>query len=154
MRLLRIFFRCAACTVLASAVGCGASTVTTTAEDNADEVKDTAADAPGGETPSDSDEPTATEDTAEGSSAEEKTFVIDVRSKEEWESGHVESAVHIPHTEIGDRIDEVTQDKDAKIVVYCAVGGRAGRAKAKLEELGYSNVENGGGFDDVKDRFK
>ena len=83
-----------------------------------------------------------------------KVFVIDVRSKEEWDTGHVEQAFHIPHTEIGERIGEVTDDKDAKIVVYCRVGGRAGRAKATLEELGFENVENAGGFNDVKDRFK
>lgn len=80
-------------------------------------------------------------------------FVVDVRSKAEWDSGHVEQAVHIPHTEIGERISEVTNDKNAKIVVYCRVGGRAKIAKEKLEELGFTNVENGGGFDDVKDRF-
>lgn len=94
---------------------------------------------------------------AEPSSAPETdsdVIVIDVRSEDEWNSGHVEQAIHIPHTEIGQRIDEVTDDKDAKIVVYCAVGGRAGKAKTKLEELGFTNVENGGGFDDVKDRFQ
>lgn len=83
-----------------------------------------------------------------------KEYVIDVRSKNEWDGGHVASAVHIPHTEIADRIDEVTTDKSAKIVLYCAVGGRAGVAKTSLENLGYTNVENAGGYDDVKDRFE
>ena len=86
--------------------------------------------------------------------ADSEVIVIDVRSEDEWNSGHVEQAVHVPHTEIGQRISEVTDDKDAKIVVYCAVGGRAGKAKTTLEELGFTNVENGGGFDDVKDRFQ
>lgn len=86
--------------------------------------------------------------------AKPAVYVIDVRSKDEWDTGHVESATHIPHTEIGERISAVTTDKSAKIVLYCAVGGRAGRAKTKLEELGYTNVENAGGYDDVKDRFK
>ena len=81
------------------------------------------------------------------------TIVIDVRSKVEWDTGHVGKAVHIPHTEIAERISEVTTVKDAKIVVYCAVGGRAGKAKKTLEELGFINVENGGGYEDVKDRF-
>lgn len=81
-------------------------------------------------------------------------IVIDVRSQKEWDGGHVEKAVHIPHTEIVERISEVTNDKDAKIVVYCAVGGRAGKAKTALEGIGFTNVENGGGYDDVKDRFK
>ena len=91
---------------------------------------------------------------AKASAKSPKVFVIDVRSKAEWESGHVAQAVHIPHTEIGSRIVEVTNDKDANIVVYCRVGGRAKIAKDKLEELGFTNVENGGGYDDVKDRFK
>ena len=86
--------------------------------------------------------------------AETPVFVIDVRSKEEWDGGHVEQAAHIPHTEIADRIGEVTIDKSAKIVVYCAVGGRAGKAKEVLEGLGYTAVENGGGYDDVKDTYK
>lgn len=81
-------------------------------------------------------------------------IVIDVRSEDEWNSGHVDQAIHIPHTEIGERISEVTDDKDAKIVLYCAVGGRAGMAKAKLEELGFTNIENGGGYEDVKGRFE
>ena len=86
--------------------------------------------------------------------ADSDVIVIDVRSEDEWNSGHVDQAIHIPHTEIGKRISEVTDDKDAKIVVYCAVGGRAGMAKAKLEELGFTNIENGGGYDDVKGRFE
>ncbi|MEZ6134597.1 MAG: rhodanese-like domain-containing protein [Pirellulaceae bacterium] len=88
-----------------------------------------------------------------GSDSEADTIVIDVRSESEWESGHVSQAFHIPHTEIAERISEVTTDKAAKIVLYCAVGGRAGKAKTELEKLGYTNVENGGGYDDVKDRF-
>ncbi len=98
--------------------------------------------------------PMSAESTSEeSSSAAEKIIVIDVRSKEEWDSGHVGQAIHIPHTEIAERISEVSDNKDAKIVVYCAVGGRAGKAKTTLEKLGYTNVENGGGYDDVKDRF-
>lgn len=90
----------------------------------------------------------------DGASTDEgDVIVIDVRTKEEWDAGHVTSAVHIPHTEIAERIDEVTLDKDAKIVLYCKVGGRAGKAKDELDRLGFTNVENAGGYDDVKDRF-
>lgn len=91
---------------------------------------------------------------ADASAGEEtKLFVIDVRTQEEWDAGHIEQAVHIPHTEIADRIGEVTEQKDAQILVYCARGGRAGTAKKALEDLGYTSVENGGGLDDVKERF-
>ncbi|MGB7348028.1 MAG: rhodanese-like domain-containing protein [Pirellulaceae bacterium] len=81
-------------------------------------------------------------------------FVIDVRSQDEWDSGHVQKAVHIPHTQIAERIAEVTEKKDAKIVIYCAVGGRAGTAKTALEKLGYTNVINAGGFDDIKTKYE
>lgn len=102
----------------------------------------------------DTSETTVPESTdAEATNDASPVFVIDVRSKSEWDDGHVEQAVLIPHTEIADRITEVTDDKDAKIVLYCAVGGRAGQAKTALEELGFKNVENAGGYDDVKDRF-
>ena len=45
-------------------------------------------------------------------------FVIDVRSKEEWDSGHVDTAIHIPHTEIVEGIKAVTADKDACIFLH------------------------------------
>lgn len=82
-----------------------------------------------------------------------KPIVIDVRSAAEWDTGHLASAVNIPHTEIADRIGEVTNDKDAQIVVHCRSGGRSEAAKKALEELGFTNVENVGGYDDAKARF-
>ena len=88
---------------------------------------------------------------AAGETTEE--LIIDVRSEEEWESGHLSQAIHIPHTEIADKIHQHTTDKNAKIVLYCAVGGRAGKAKDTLEEMGFVNVENAGGYDDVKERY-
>ncbi len=106
-------------------------------------------------TPTSTDESTANTAVSENTADQDSNvFVIDVRSQEEWDTGHVEQATHIPYTEIADRIAEVTDDKDAKIVLYCAAGGRAGTAKSSLESLGFTNVENGGGYDDVKDRFE
>ena len=50
--------------------------------------------------------------------AASKEILIDVRSQEEWDSGHLADAVWIPHTEITERIGEVTEDKSAKLVLY------------------------------------
>lgn len=86
--------------------------------------------------------------------ARDDVVIIDVRSNEEWESGHVAQAFHIPHTEIAQKIEEVASNKDAKIVLYCAAGGRAGKAKEVLDALGYTNVENAGGYDDIQERYK
>ena len=97
--------------------------------------------------------PAQTSTPNDAATLETQEYVIDVRSAEEWDTGHVEQAVNIPHTEIGDRISEVTSDKDAKIVLYCKMGGRAGKAKETLEGLGFTNIENAGGYDEIKERF-
>ena len=81
-------------------------------------------------------------------------LIIDVRSKDEWDSGHIASAVHIPHTQIGDRITEHAKSKDQKIILYCRSGGRAGKALETLKSMGYTNVENAGGYEDIKDKYK
>ena len=73
-------------------------------------------------------------------------FWIDVRSAEEYATGHVSPAVNIPHTEIVARIGEVTTDKDAEIYLYCRSGRRSGLAKDALEQAGYTNVVNLGGL--------
>lgn len=83
-----------------------------------------------------------------------QAIVVDVRSQSEWESGHLKQAVHIPHNEIGERIDEVTSDKSALIVLHCKKGGRAGKAMSTLEGLGFTNVINGGSFDDMQKHFE
>ncbi|MCX5744795.1 MAG: rhodanese-like domain-containing protein [Proteobacteria bacterium] len=80
--------------------------------------------------------------------------VIDVRSTEEYGAGHVGSATNIPVQQFADRIGEVDKlvggDKTKPIVVYCAKGGRAHAAQTQLEALGFTNVVNGGGLDDLQ----
>lgn len=76
--------------------------------------------------------------------------LIDVRSTEEYDDDHLDDSVHIPHEEIADRIASVVDDKDREIIVFCAAGARAEKAKTALESLGYTNVRNAGGIDDVR----
>jgi phage shock protein E len=75
---------------------------------------------------------------------------IDVRSAEEYATGHVSPAVNIPHTEIAARIAEVTTEKDDLIYLYCRSGRRSGLAKDALEQAGYTNVVNLGGLQDAQ----
>ncbi len=75
---------------------------------------------------------------------------IDVRSMGEYRQGHKEGALHIPHTIIGEKIRQVTTNKNAEIHLYCAAGVRAGIAKRVLEQMGYTNVLNEGGLSDVQ----
>ncbi len=71
---------------------------------------------------------------------------IDVRSAGEFESGHVAGAVNIPHTEIAERIAEVTRDKDASLYLYCRSGRRSSIAADVLAGLGFSDVTDVGGY--------
>lgn len=75
---------------------------------------------------------------------------IDVRSPEEYREDHIAGDPNVPHTEIAARIAALTTSKDTEIVLYCARGGRSGTAQKTLESLGYTNVRNGGGIDDVR----
>ena len=75
---------------------------------------------------------------------------IDVRSDGEYQSGHVDHALNIPHTEIKDRILEAVPDKDAPVYLYCRSGRRSGFALKALQELGYTNAINVGGYSDAK----
>ena len=76
-------------------------------------------------------------------------IVIDVRSKGEYDSGHVLDSINIPHTEIRNKIEEFVKDKNTPINVYCAAGSRASSAKSTLIDLGFVNVSNLGGYSDA-----
>ena len=73
--------------------------------------------------------------------------LIDVRSPDEYASGHIPGAVNVPILSIGD-IAKVVADKGALIYVSCQSGKRSERAIKALKELGYTNLENVGGIDD------
>ena len=68
--------------------------------------------------------------------------LIDVRSAAEYESGHIPTALNIPHTSIGSNPPRVS--KDALIVLYCQTGSRSQVARATLTRKGYTNLVNFG----------
>ena len=71
------------------------------------------------------------------------TIYIDVREPNEFASGHIEGAINIPLGSIGNGNIELEKlAKDARLVVYCRSGGRAGIAKEQLQVMGYTNIEN------------
>ena len=77
--------------------------------------------------------------------------VVDVRTPEEFADGHVANAVNLPvQTFAPADVDKLTGgDKSKPVVVYCAAGKRAAKAKAALDAAGYTTVVNGGGYDDL-----
>lgn len=74
-----------------------------------------------------------------------KAMIIDSRTKEEYDFGHIEGAINIPVDEIRSRLNEIPRDK--KIIVYCAVGLRGYIASRILMQHGYTDVYNlSGGY--------
>jgi phage shock protein E len=71
---------------------------------------------------------------------DEAAFVLDVRSPEEYASGHVPGAVNIPYDQIASRIAEVPKDQD--VVLYCKSGRRAGIAAEVLAGQGYTRLQH------------
>lgn len=72
--------------------------------------------------------------------AGEKPFVLDVRTEQEWETGHIEGAHHIHGGLLQDRLEEVP--KDAEVAVVCGSGYRASIAASFLKRAGYDAVSN------------
>jgi sulfur-carrier protein adenylyltransferase/sulfurtransferase len=66
--------------------------------------------------------------------------VIDVREQSEWNTGHVAGATLLPLGDVTQRIGDVAPDRDAPLLLHCAVGARSARAAARLTEMGYTNV--------------
>jgi phage shock protein E len=80
-------------------------------------------------------------------------LALDVRSQSEFDAGHLATAKHLPLDQVAGRVDDVEAwagGKDKPIVVYCAMGGRAGRARGALLAAGFTNVVNGGGYSSLK----
>jgi rhodanese-related sulfurtransferase len=67
-------------------------------------------------------------------------LILDVRTRSEFESGHIPSAINIPHRELPRRVGELGVGSHREIVVYCEAGGRAMRAASELRRAGFSSV--------------
>ncbi len=74
-------------------------------------------------------------------------LVVDVRTPEEFEKGHIEGAVNLPYDQTDRFIDTLGDDRDRSIVLYCGSGRRAGIAQEALEEMGFTRVFNASGYE-------
>lgn len=74
--------------------------------------------------------------------------VVDVRTVEEFNAGHVPGAVHIPLNEVPNRLDEL-RAMAKPMVICCASGGRSGQAAHYLLQRGLTDVHNGGPWQEV-----
>ena len=81
---------------------------------------------------------------------EEGYVIIDARTQEEFDEGHIENAILIPEYEISERAEKELPDKNQLILVYCRSGRRSKIASQTLVDLGYTNVKEFGGIIDWK----
>jgi phage shock protein E len=77
-------------------------------------------------------------------SQSEEYLLVDVRTDEEYQSGHIPTAINIPYNAIVNDLPE--GPKDRLIIVYCRSGARSGRAERWLRADGYTNVVDFGGI--------
>jgi phage shock protein E len=75
---------------------------------------------------------------------------LDVRSFDEYKSGHIDGALNIAHTQIEKNILTAIPDKDQPVYLYCRSGHRSGIALKKMKALGYTNLVNVGGLNDAR----
>ena len=80
--------------------------------------------------------------------SEEGYIILDVRTQEEYDGGHIPGAIVISHEEIAEKAEEALTDKDQLILVYCRSGRRSKLAAEALVELGYTNIKEFGGIID------
>ena len=80
--------------------------------------------------------------------SEEGYIILDVRTQEEYDEGHIPGAIVISHEEIADKAEEVLTDEGQLILVYCRSGRRSKIAAEALAELGYTNIKEFGGIID------
>lgn len=76
----------------------------------------------------------------------EDYVLLDVRSRTEYDEGHIPGALLLPHTELCARAGDELPDKAMRILVYCRSGKRSHIAAEELAELGYRHVYDFGGI--------
>jgi len=84
---------------------------------------------------------------AQAELAKDRSIVLmDVRTKDEYNNGHIEGSVNIPLDRLPVSVAQKVPNKQARIFVYCLSGGRSGQACSWLIKNGYENVTNLGGI--------
>lgn len=73
-------------------------------------------------------------------------IILDVRTEEEYASGHIPGAICVPNETIGTDPASELPDKDQLILVYCRSGNRSRQAAQKLFDQGYTNIVEFGGI--------
>jgi rhodanese-related sulfurtransferase len=82
----------------------------------------------------------------------EGAFLVDVRTPGEFAEGHVKGSVNIPLDKVTSQLAKFKNKKN--IIVFCRSGGRSSQAKNILQQNGFTNVINGGTWNNVNQFVK
>jgi phage shock protein E len=82
----------------------------------------------------------------------EGAVIVDVRSKGEFDGGHIRNSINIPVNELGGNLNKL-KDKNKPVIVCCASGMRSAAAKKMLQANGYTAVYNGGGWAGLQNKI-
>mgnify|MGYP002713073721 FL=1 len=73
---------------------------------------------------------------------DDDVLVLDVRESQEYGSGHLKNALHIPMAQLNGRMSELEKYRNRKILAYCRSGSRSNYACKRLKKAGFENVFN------------
>ena len=73
-------------------------------------------------------------------------IILDTRTQEEYDEGHIPGAILIPHDQIRQQAPQLLADKNQLILVYCRSGRRSKLAAEELVKLDYTNIREFGGI--------
>lgn len=77
--------------------------------------------------------------------------IVDVRTKDEFQSGHIRGSVNMPLNNLNNQINKLKKDKP--VITCCASGMRSAAAKNILKSRGFSEVYNGGGWMSLRNKI-
>lgn len=82
---------------------------------------------------------------------EQGAVIIDVRTKGEFQGGHIKGAINIPLQSLESNLSKIKKDKP--VITCCASGMRSASAKSILKSKGYTDVYNGGGWMSLQNKI-
>ena len=86
------------------------------------------------------------QEAAELMESSSEALILDVRTPEEFASGHIPGAINLPNEEIGSQPIPLLPEKDQLLLIYCRSGNRSKQAARKLADQGYTNILEFGGI--------
>ena len=84
----------------------------------------------------------------------DNAVLLDVRQADEFNAGHIDGAVLVPHDTIAEKVGAVVPDKNTPVYIYCRSGRRSAIAVEAMKKLGYTNLTDLGGMDEAKKRLR